>query len=93
MSHRRAKCLAGCLIAGLCALVAGCGSQAGLTRQATGCSGRDVNIVDSRWKREGSVTTWCATCDSQPGRRWRCTTNASRDRVECADAKPEDGCR
>jgi hypothetical protein len=75
------------------ALLAGCASQAALTRDAIGCSGRDVNILESRWKRDGSVTTWCASCDSQPGRRWRCTTNAAKDRVECIDARPEDACR
>lgn len=77
----------------LATVVSGCGTPTALVTQATGCPGRNVNIVDSRWKREGSVTTWCATCDSQPGKRWRCTTNASRDRVECVDAKSEDSCR
>jgi hypothetical protein len=71
----------------------GCASPAVLTREAIGCSGRDVNILDSRWKDAGSTTTWCASCDSQPGRRWRCTSNAARDRVVCEDARPEDRCR
>ena len=43
-------------------LVCACKTPTAMTARATGCSTKDVEIVDSRYKREGSTTAWCARC-------------------------------
>ena len=64
-------------------LVCACKTPTAMTARATGCSTKDVEIVDSRYKREGSTTAWCARCK---GKVYICAASTSRDRVECREA-------
>ena len=61
-------------------IVAGCKSQPQITGKEIGCNTRDVEIIDSEFKRMGSLTTWCASCED---RIYQCITNPGRDRIEC----------
>ncbi len=60
--------------------ISGCKSQSQMTAKETGCATRDVEIIDSEFKRMGSTTTWCARCED---RFYQCVTNPRRDRIEC----------
>ena len=70
-------------------LLSGCKTQAMLTADATGCGITQLDIVDSRWKREGSTTRWCAKCKAK---LYQCVSNPERSRVECAEAQPGSAC-
>ena len=60
--------------------VSGCKSQSQITANAIGCETAEVEIIDSEFKRQGSLTTWCARCGN---RFYQCITNPSRDHIEC----------
>lgn len=60
--------------------VSGCKSQSQITGKEIGCNTRDVEIIDSEFKRQGSLTTWCARCED---RIYQCISNPNRDRIEC----------
>ena len=60
--------------------VTGCKSQSQITGNEIGCNTRDVEIIDSEFKRQGSLTTWCARCED---RIYQCISNPGRDRIEC----------
>ena len=73
------------LVAVLCALP-GCKTQSAMTAGATGCGTIKVDIVNSRYSREGSTTVWCAKCNNK---LYHCVTNPERSRVECKEAGPD----
>ena len=64
----------------------GCKTQSALTAGATGCGTTQVDIVNSRYSREGSTTVWCAKCNNK---LYHCVTNPDRSRVECKEAGPD----
>ena len=64
----------------------GCKTQSALTAGATGCGTTKVDIVNSRYAREGSTTVWCAKCSDK---LYHCVTNPERSRVECKEAGPD----
>lgn len=73
---------------GTCCLT-GCATQAKRTAQAVDCRVGDVDIVPNAASRRGATTDWCARCK---GALYRCVGNATRDKVECRPARPEDRC-
>ena len=73
------------LAVALCAL-SGCKTQSAMTAGATGCSTTSVDIVKSRYTREGSTTVWCAKCKNK---LYHCVSNPDRSRVECKEAAPD----
>ena len=66
--------------------LAGCKTQSAMTAGATGCGTTKVDIVNSRYAREGSTTVWCAKCSDK---LYHCVTNPERSRVECKEAGPD----
>lgn len=78
------------LLATLAALaLGGCASQEALTAKATDCTRFNLTILPSKYREQGSTTTWCAVCKEQ---RYRCVGNADRTRVECRPLRAEDAC-
>ena len=73
------------LVAVVCAL-SGCKTQSAMTAGATGCRTISVDIVKSRYAREGSTTVWCAKCKNT---LYHCVSNPDHSRVECKEAAPE----
>ncbi len=73
------------LVMVVCAL-SGCKTQSAMTAGATGCGTMSVDIVKSRYSREGSTTVWCAKCKNK---LYQCVTNPERSRVECKEASSE----
>ncbi|MGQ0580239.1 MAG: hypothetical protein ACT4PQ_15185 [Betaproteobacteria bacterium] len=69
--------------------VAGCKTQAGLTAEATGCGVTELDVIDSRYSREGTTTAWCAKCR---GLIYHCVSNPERSRVQCRPANSADSC-
>ncbi len=69
--------------------LAGCASQEALTARATECTRFDLTILPSKYREQGSMTTWCALCKEQ---RYRCVGNADRTRVECRPIPPLEAC-
>ena len=69
----------------VCAL-SGCKTQSAMTAGATGCRTVSVDIVKSRYAREGSTTVWCAKCKD---RLYQCVSNPDHSRVECKEAAPD----
>jgi len=67
-------------------VLSGCKTQSAMTVRATGCNTTNVDIVKSRYAREGSTTVWCAKCNSK---LYLCVTNPDRSRVECKEAGPD----
>jgi len=65
----------------------GCKSLSSMSAKAIDCRTSKLEILDSRFSREGTTTSWCARCD---GQTHICVTNPNRDRVECrqVDAGP-----
>ena len=61
----------------------GCKTQSALTAGATGCGTISVDIVKSRYAREGSTTVWCAKCKNK---LYHCVSNPDHSRVECKEA-------
>ncbi len=72
------------LVVVVCTL-SGCKTQSALTAAATGCRTIGVDIVKSRYSREGSTTVWCAKCKNT---LYHCVSNPDHSRVECKDAAP-----
>ena len=66
--------------------VAGCKTQSALTADATGCRTISVDIVKTRYAREGSTTQWCAKCKNT---LYHCVSNPERSRVACKEAAPD----
>ncbi len=77
------------LIAVLAGAVAGCKTQTGLTAEATGCGVTDVDVIKSRYSREGTTTAWCAKCK---GKIYHCLSNPEHSRVQCRLANSSDPC-
>ena len=77
------------LVMALAGAVAGCKTQTGLTAGATGCSVTDLNVIESRYSREGTTTAWCAKCKEK---MYHCVSNPERSRVQCRRANPSDTC-
>lgn len=73
------------LVMVVCALP-GCKTQSAMTAGATGCGTMSVDIVKSRYSREGSTTVWCAKCKNK---LYQCVTNPERSRVECKEASSD----
>jgi hypothetical protein len=80
-----ANILIGVLIAAMLCL-SGCKTQSALTADSTHCRTMDVDVVKSRYSREGSTTVWCAKCKD---RLYFCVSNPQRNRVECKEAAPD----
>jgi hypothetical protein len=66
--------------------LAGCATQEALTAKATDCTRLNLTILPSKYREQGSTTTWCAICKEQ---RYRCIGNADRTRVECRKLQDE----
>ncbi len=66
-------------------ILSGCKTQSALTAAATGCRTIGVDIVKSRYSREGSTTVWCAKCKNT---LYHCVSNPDHSRVECKEAAP-----
>ena len=73
----------------LAGALAGCKTQTALTAGATGCGVTDLDVIDSRYSREGINSAWCAQCN---GKIYHCVSNPQRSRVECRLATPTDPC-
>jgi hypothetical protein len=69
--------------------LAGCKTQSALTADATGCGRTKIDIVKSRYEREGTTTAWCAKCGVK---LYHCVSNPERDRVECKEGNPGGVC-
>ena len=70
----------------LALVLPGCKTQSAMTAGATGCRTISVDIVNSRYAREGSTTVWCAKCKNK---LYHCVSNPERSRVECKEAGPD----
>ncbi len=70
------------LVVFVCTL-SGCKTQSAMTAGATGCGTLSVDIVKSRYSREGSTTRWCAKCNNK---LYLCVSNPEHSRVECKEA-------
>ena len=66
--------------------LSGCKTQTALTADSTRCRTMDVDVIKSRYSREGSTTVWCAKCKD---RLYLCVSNPERNRVECKEAAPD----
>ena len=77
------------LLIALAGAVAGCKTQTGLTAGATGCGVTDVDVIPSRYSREGTTTAWCAKCREKV---YHCVSNPERSRVQCKQASNTDPC-
>jgi hypothetical protein len=73
------------LMAAVCSL-SGCKTQSAMTANATGCRTISVDIVKTRYSREGSTTVWCAKCKNK---LYHCVSNPGHSRVECKEAGPD----
>ena len=77
------------LVTALACAVSGCKTQTALTSGATECGVTDVDVIKSRYSREGTTTAWCAKCKEKI---YHCVSNPERSRVECRPANPSDPC-
>jgi hypothetical protein len=77
------------LVMALAGAVAGCKTQAGLAAGATGCGETGLDVIESRYSREGTTTAWCAKCKEKI---YHCVSNPERSRVECRLATSSDPC-
>lgn len=77
------------LVIALAGAFAGCKTQTGLTAAATGCGVTDLDVIKSRYSREGTTTAWCAKCKEKI---YHCVSNPEHSRVECRPAVPSDAC-
>ena len=66
----------------LVCICSSCKTQSAMTAAATGCSTMSVDIVKSRYSREGSTTRWCAKCKNK---LYNCASNPEHSRVECKE--------
>jgi hypothetical protein len=71
-------------------IVSGCKSASSLTAKAIDCKTSKVEIIDSKYKREGTTTSWCARCEDQT---YVCVTNINRDRISCTKVPEGPPCR
>jgi hypothetical protein len=62
--------------------ISGCKTQGALSAEAIGCGVTEVDVIDSRYSREGTTTAWCAKCR---GKTYHCVSNPDRSRVECKE--------
>ncbi len=67
-------------------VLSGCKTQTAMTASSTGCRTISVDIVKSRYSREGSTTAWCAKCKNK---LYQCVSNPAHSRIECKEAAPE----
>lgn len=77
------------LLVALAVGVAACKTQTGLTAGATGCGVTDLDVIKSRYSREGTTTAWCAKCKEKI---YHCVSNPERSRVQCRLANSSDPC-
>jgi hypothetical protein len=77
------------LAAALAAILCGCKTQSAMTSEATGCGRTSIDILKSRYSREGTTTAWCARCK---GVTYHCVSNPDRSRVECREGNPGNVC-
>lgn len=68
---------------------AGCRTQSFLTAEAIGCGNTEVDVIESRYTREGTSTAWCAKCK---GKIYHCVSNPDHSRVQCREATAWDPC-
>ena len=73
------------IIAVACSL-SGCKTQSAMTAKSTDCRTISVDIVKSRYSREGSTTVWCAKCKNK---LYLCVSNPDHSRVECKESALE----
>jgi hypothetical protein len=71
------------------AALPGCRTTGSASAEAIGCAVGDVEILKSRYSREGITTTWCARCKLKT---YRCVSNPERSRAECRPAEARDEC-
>jgi hypothetical protein len=69
--------------------LAGCASQEALTAKATECNRFDLTILPSKYRQQGTTTTWCALCKENV---YRCVGNADRTRVDCRRLRADEVC-
>ncbi len=77
------------LVIALAGAVVGCRTQIGLTAGATGCGVTELDVIESRYSREGTTTAWCAKCRETI---YHCVSNPQRSRVQCRKANSSDPC-
>lgn len=70
----------------LACVLSGCKTQSAMTARATNCRTISIDIVESRYSREGSTTVWCAKCKNK---LYHCVSNPDHSRVECKEAGPD----
>jgi hypothetical protein len=70
------------ILGALACMLSGCTTQSAMTARATGCRTVSVDIVKSRYAREGSTTAWCAKCNNK---LYLCVSNPEYSRVECKE--------
>lgn len=70
----------------LACVLSGCKTQSAMTAGATNCRTISIDIVESRYSREGATTVWCAKCKNK---LYHCVSNPDHSRVECKEAGPE----
>jgi len=75
-----------CVLIAITLALSGCKTQGALTADSTHCRTMDVDVIKSRYSREGSTTVWCAKCKDK---LYLCVSNPPRSRVECKEAAPE----
>jgi len=75
-----------CVLIAMSLGLSGCKTQSALTADSTRCRSMDVDVIKSRYSREGSTTVWCAKCKD---RLYLCVSNPERSRVECKEAAPD----
>lgn len=66
-------------------VLCGCKTQTAMTASATGCRTISVDIIDSRYSREGSTTAWCAKCNNK---LYQCVSNPDHSRTQCKETVP-----
>ncbi len=83
------RCLFTAMLVLWLAAVSACRTTSGASAEAMGCAVGDVDILKSRYSREGITTTWCARCKQK---LYRCVSNPDRSRVECRPVEVRDEC-
>ena len=74
----------------LVAMTGGCTGPERLTASVTPCTSKEVTVEPSEFSRNGSTTSWCATCKNK---LYQCTASADRTKVACHVAGPDDICK
>ena len=66
--------------------VVACKTPSSMIGDEIDCPPGDVKILDSVFSRAGSMTTWCARCDSKEySSNHVCSTNPTRERMHCRE--------